>query len=142
MTIAEILGFRVGEYYVLKKGSAFLKIKPGDRLKFHSDDGSCRPWFGPNAEGDYISVGLDFFELPDVIRINKRRVPKPQREPPEAGTAYYIPLLTGERYIRIRWGGDPFDLDCLKNGLVHLTQEAAKKHSKALRSFTKTKKGE
>jgi len=142
MTPAEILGFKVGGFYVVKKGNDFLGIKTGDKLMLVVDDGSAFPWFGSNVKGACISIDLDRFEPPDFIRINKHRVPKPQREPLEPGTGYYIPILTGERYIKIRWRGDPFDLDCLKNGLVHLTQEAAKKHSKALRSFTKTKKRE
>ncbi len=77
-----------------------------------------------------------------TININGFDVPEPCREPLEYGTEYYKVSLSFNKYNRYVWGGDEIDHYHLSNGLIHLTKKAAKKHSKALRSFTKTKTGE
>lgn len=75
---------------------------------------------------------------PKTININGYEVPEPLQNAPEDGTVYWYPII------------DNFDVSCspyychyqtdinrLKNGLVHLTQEAAQKHLEALLSFTR-----
>ena len=68
-----------------------------------------------------------------TIIINGHKVPEPLRTPPEVNVFYWIPFGGA---VRFRWKGDGADIAHLKNGFVHLTQEAAEKHFNAMKSFT------
>ena len=72
-----------------------------------------------------------------TIIINGFEVPEPVREPLPCG-AYYcvanISITTGP--MQYRWGDDRIDFRFLREGLIHLTPEAAELHAKALLSFT------
>lgn len=73
-----------------------------------------------------------------TIRIGEYDVPEPVREPLENGTACWYPKLSNidliDGYI---WCNDDTDVRMLSNGLIHLTEEAAKAHAEALLSLTK-----
>ena len=75
-----------------------------------------------------------------TININGFKVPEPMREAPEVGTQCYVVHLGStdnmQDYI---WENDGYDFETLKNGICHLTEEAAKIHAKALVSFTQAK---
>lgn len=73
------------------------------------------------------------------IKINGFDVPEPLRSVPAVGTKYYLTCLDeaidpNSPYI---WEDDPStDVRWLLEGRIHLTQEAANLHRKALLSFT------
>lgn len=72
-----------------------------------------------------------------TININGFEVPEPVREPLPCGTVYCvanISITTGP--MQYRWSDDRIDFRFLREGLIHLTPEAAELHSKALLSFT------
>ena len=77
-------------------------------------------------------------EPPKTIRIGEYDVPEPVHEPLEKGTEYWITsFLLTELADNFKWDSDKFDNLVLKNGLIHLTKEAAAIHAKALMSLTK-----
>ena len=77
-------------------------------------------------------------EPPKTIRIGEYDVPEPVREPLEKDTEYWIAHFSlAELANRFKWYSDEFDKRVLKNGLIHLTKEAAVIHAKALLSLTK-----
>lgn len=73
-----------------------------------------------------------------TININGYEVPMPEQEAPDEGTVYFFPSLQHEggvyRYI---WSSHAYDNRLLAAGMVHLTEEAARKHAEALASFTR-----
>lgn len=73
---------------------------------------------------------------PEVILINGIEVPAPERTKPKEGTTYYVPALRQVGFIGLRWDTAIGDHLHLVNGLVHLVQENAITHAKALLSFT------
>ena len=77
-------------------------------------------------------------EPPKTIRIGEYDVPEPVREPLEKDTEYWIASFSlAELADSFKWYSDKFDNRVLKNGLIHLTKEAAVIHAKALMSLTK-----
>ena len=75
-----------------------------------------------------------------TININGYEVPEPFRGALKVGDAFYVADPTSEDVTyRHTWDGDDWDHLILKNGLIHISKKAAKKHSKALKSFTKSK---
>lgn len=71
----------------------------------------------------------------EMITIGDVSFPKPESEPPELGTEYWIAEASYEYYattIPILWGDDSQDRIFLKRGFVHLTRENAIAHAKAL----------
>ena len=73
-----------------------------------------------------------------IININSFEVPEPVREPLLDGQIYYTPSLLGIKHSGncMKWRGSNIENILLKNGLIHLTPEAAELHAKALLSFT------
>ena len=77
-------------------------------------------------------------EPPKTIRIGEYDVPEPVHEPLENGTEYWITHFSLVGLVDyFKWYNDDFDKRALKNGLIHLTKEAAVIHAKALLSLTK-----
>ena len=75
---------------------------------------------------------------PKTIRIGEYDVPEPVREPLEKDTEYWIAHFSLVGLVDdFKWCNDNFDKRVLKNGLIHLTKEAAVIHAKALMSLTK-----
>ena len=71
----------------------------------------------------------------EMITIGDVSFPKPESEPPELGTEYWIAEPSYGYYattIPIFWSDDSQDRIYLKRGLVHLTRENAIAHAKAL----------
>jgi hypothetical protein len=76
---------------------------------------------------------------PRTININGIEVPEPVREPLERGTTYYMPCIqpySAKETNETEWLNDECDHCWLKAGIIHLTEEAAATHTKALLSFT------
>ena len=81
------------------------------------------------------SVRFDYRRKPKVILISGHEVPDPCRVPLENGETYWT-LTFFDGVISLRWLSDKEDGNYLKNGVIHLTKEAAEKHFDALKSFT------
>ena len=105
----------------------------GAGLNMHMRDGSYTE--KPDNPKDIIGM---WEEPPKTIRIGEYDVPEPVREPLEKDTEYWIAHFSLEVLAnRFKWYSDKFDNLVLKNGLIHLTKEAAVIHAKALVSLTK-----
>ena len=88
------------------------------------------------GDGGRISK-LSWTKPVPTININGHEVPLPERAP-QVGTKYFSPSfqLAGGVWS-YTWAGDVFDDRLLSAGMVHLTEEAARKHAEALASFTR-----
>lgn len=74
---------------------------------------------------------------PKTITINGHKVPEPYRGEMQRNQFYYIPSLdSNDFWYELCWDGDACDQRVMERGLVHLTKEAAIKHTEALLSFT------
>ena len=108
-------------------------IVAGGGLNMHMRDGSYAE--EPDNPKDIIGMWSD---PPKTIRIGEYDVPEPVREPLEKDTEYWIAHFSlAELANSFKWYSDKFDNRVLKNGLIHLTKEAAVIHAKALLSLTK-----
>ena len=102
-------------------------------ISMHMCDGSYDE--GHDNPKDIIGMWSD---PPKTIRIGEYDVPEPVREPLEKDTEYWIAYFSlAELADSFKWYSDKFDNRALKNGLIHLTKEAAVIHAKALLSLTK-----
>lgn len=75
---------------------------------------------------------------PKTIQINGFDVPCPLREAPSDNTVIFLASVNntkGNNYAK--WVNDLVNFEWLRNGIVHLTEEAAELHREALLSFTK-----
>ena len=109
--------------------------KPWERWQFRVLDGD--PWVDCTVS---ISWGLDlqYRRKPRTITINGIEVPEPVREPLEIEQKYFFPYPAyTDRTDWYEWSGDSVDNQLLNDGLIHLTEEAARAHAEALLSFTK-----
>ena len=75
---------------------------------------------------------------PRTIRIGKIEVPEPVREHLQDGKEYFVPAIEcGYAHVdKSTWDGDSTDKRLLKQGFVHLTEESALEHAKALIALT------
>ena len=105
----------------------------GGGLSMHMRDGS----YNEKPDNPKNIIGM-WSDPPKTIRIGEYDVPEPVREPLEKDTEYWIAsFLLTELADNFKWDSDKFDNLVLKNGLIHLTKEAAVIHTKALMSLTK-----
>jgi hypothetical protein len=79
----------------------------------------------------------EYRRKPRTININGFEVPKPVREPLQNGKRFYVAdIFCQEKYWESTWRGYDLHLRALREGIIHLTREAAELHAKALLSFT------
>ncbi|ETS31103.1 hypothetical protein BB987_09335 [Photorhabdus temperata] len=91
------------------------------------DDLDDHPWWIKDSK---------YRRKPEMITIGKVSFPKPVDYELKAGQEYwYVNSLLGVCYNA--WRGSYDDNSLLKNGLVHLTEEAAKQYHKALIKINK-----
>ena len=83
-------------------------------------------------------VGTKYRRKPRTIRIGEIDIPEPVREPLQNGENYFVPAIDcgDECTHRFSWDDDSTDKRLLKQGMVHLTNEAALAHAKALIALT------
>ena len=83
-----------------------------------------------------LTNGLFMFRLAqEMVTIGDVSFPKPESEPPELGTEYWITELSYEYYattLPVLWDDDSHDHMYLKRGLIHLSRENAVAHTEAL----------
>lgn len=80
-----------------------------------------------------VNPEVSFRLAQEMVTIGDISFPKPESEPPREGVYYWVPFLTSESFSNnSRWYGETPDFRYLKLGLVHLTEENAVKHAKAL----------
>lgn len=101
----------------------------------NSDDG-VSGWNDLDTHPMWVPTLL-YRRKPRTIRINGHEVSKPVRRPLEHRTIYFVPTIDGF-YLAAEydWQDDETDNRLLEHGLIHLTEEAAIAHAKALLSFT------
>lgn len=70
---------------------------------------------------------------PRTITIAGMEVPEPLREPLDHRKRYYVAIPTDEGLVfKTAWNGDRGDDIWLRRGLIHLTEDAARQHARAL----------
>ena len=81
---------------------------------------------------------IKYRRKPRTIRIGEIDIPEPVREPLRNGEKYFVPAIDcgDECTRRFPWEDDPTDKRLLRKGLVHLTEEAALAHARALIALT------
>jgi len=81
---------------------------------------------------------LYYRQKPRTILINGIEVPEPVRRELVGGTTYWRVSLTNSNITAPeKWSSCTYDIRHLERGLIHLTEENARKHAEALLSFTK-----
>ena len=89
------------------------------------------------GDGGRISK-LSWTKPVPTMNINGHEVPMPEREAPQEGTKYFFPAFQLVEGVHgCTWDNDVTDNRLLAAGMVHLTEEAARKHAEALASFTR-----
>ena len=80
----------------------------------------------------------EYRRKPRTIRIGEIDIHEPVREPLQNGENYFVPVIDCGDYhaSRFSWDNDSTDKRLLKKGMVHLTNEAALAHAKALIALT------
>lgn len=71
---------------------------------------------------------------PRTIRIGEIDVPMPEKTEPKHGAAYFFPVVKGNGHLSVIdcWEGREDQKITLRRGLLHLSNEAAYIHAKAL----------
>ena len=81
---------------------------------------------------------LKYRRKPRTIMINGIEVPEPVREKLNDGQRHWIVDITQDELVQLQhWVDDHLDARFLERGLIHLTEENARKHAEALLSFTR-----
>lgn len=74
-----------------------------------------------------------FMAPPPMLAINGHKFPEPERKPLSDGQRYFIVDTKGFGEVDSnRWAGSALDYRLLHRGMIHLTEEAAKEHYKAI----------
>ena len=97
---------------------------------------SCSDHWCEMDESDKWDMSCEYRIKPKVIMIGGVEVPEPYREPLAIGNRYYVPVLEYGGCISFSWKGSANDTRRLRDGVIHLEEEAARTHSKALVSLT------
>jgi len=88
--------------------------------------GDYPPW---NPEVDYRLV-----ERRGMMHLNGMEFPAPETEAPAEDAQYFIPHMSDgvENRLYCVWGGSGYEYRRLRAGLVHLREEAALAHARAM----------
>ncbi|PHM68849.1 hypothetical protein [Xenorhabdus kozodoii] len=109
-----------------------------------------KPWeyfqYWDYADDDWKNVSkwrllwiddIEYRLKPSTIKIGEYDVPEPIRIPLETPTTYYYPSTEKTLSCMSRfWRGDFYDYYLLRCGLIHLDENSAILHAKALISLT------
>ena len=96
--------------------------------------GDHEDWVGCTNNPDWFTDHA-YRRKPQTIKIGEHEVPEPCREPLlRSGQKFWtVNPFTGPQGFT--WDGSKEDLYALKNGFVHLTEEAAEAHYEAFKSL-------
>lgn len=122
-------------------------------MKMFAEDAAkdTRPWIlweykAPDAAWNpCMSVPIwfpdhDYRRKPEMLTCNGIEFPAPERNAPETSSVYYAPSLTSTSFFALfMWGDDYLDRQYLRRRLIHLTEEAAIQHTKALLAVSEIK---
>ena len=76
---------------------------------------------------------LEYRIKPHTIKVNGFDVPKPESEAPLYRTKYFIPVTNSYEFCKVvTWDGSDYDNLLLDRGLVHLSDDNAIAHAKAM----------
>lgn len=112
--------------------------KPWERWQFKSHSSH---WATCHIVTPSWNEETEYRRKPQTLSINGHEVPEPYRGEMQIGQPYYTPDLynCGTDYWDVyhdrQWENNIYDNVAMKNGLLHLTEDAAIKHTKALLSF-------
>lgn len=119
-----------------------------------AQDTSQKVWFYDDCRGAWIMLTSYLAWQPDLKyhvgptppktmrTLGGLEYPAPETEAPETNTRYYLPALYSDWYYTIaRWDNSPGDNKYLEAGLVHLTEEAAEAHARAILAAIKKANG-
>ena len=80
-----------------------------------------------------VETDSDLRRKRETVSVNGYKVPAPCREEPSEGAYVYVPEpVTKTRYVFIEWDWGDSALRLLKEGLIHESPQAARKHALAM----------
>ncbi len=120
--------------------NTLIALANGENVQWRDSNGE---WCNQSAETTLREIASrrwdpeDYRVKPKTILINGFEVPEPVRTPLKQGQEFWVAFPHAEgSLINWCWDGGDTDIRWLKRGLVHLTEESAKRHCDALLSFT------
>lgn len=97
-------------------------------------------WFPLNNHPEWHPMTA-YRRKPKKIIINGHEINGPVREKLPYGTEYFLTFPTDKGlFLQLRWANGETEKQWLQHGLIHLIQEDAIAHAKALLSFTEVKR--
>ena len=108
--------------------------KPWELWEFLDYDAK---WKVPTGSPIWLE-GTQYRRKPRTIRIGEIDIPEPVRNQLQHGESYFVPSIDcGDGCTnRFSWDYDPTDNRLLRQGMVHLTEDAALAHARALIALT------
>lgn len=101
-----------------------------------SGRGICEWFVHDNETQPFCQIEDSDYEVrrkPHTINIGGMEVSEPLREPPEYGTfVYEVKIGTWTRPSHYQWEDAAIDYNLLEKGLLHLDEDAAIQHARAL----------
>lgn len=109
--------------------------KPWERWEYFSK--AFNEWTGFTEGNPSWLSDYKYRRKKDTIIINGHEVPKSVNKPLRKGQEYFlVDVLSDDLTLCLYWNGDREDKRYLERGLIHLDEESAIIHAKALLSFT------
>ena len=103
--------------------------KPWERWEFKGSDAG----FNGCLKHPEWHEDFEYRRKPKTITVNGIEVPEPAREAPKIGETFFlVELASPALFNDYSWANHIYDNEWLNKGLLHLTEEAAIAHAKAL----------
>jgi hypothetical protein len=105
--------------------------RPWELWEYKANKHGC--WVSFHDTGPAWEESSEYMRKPRTIKIGEVEIPEPVANSLPIGTIYCIPQLNSNRsFSKYQWDGDSLDHTCLRRGIIHLTEENAVLHTKAL----------
>ena len=108
--------------------------KPWERWEFEVKSGV---WCNLSEHPAWLK-NKNYRRKPQVIRVGRHEFPEPITEVPEEGTVYWTIEVDGWNGFYVehyKWLQNGEDESCIRQGLIHLTEEAAQAHADVLNAI-------